>query len=141
MIDLTNRHPQLAKALWWNTLVDEAITREWVVNVGQRKALERVAHLICEMFVRVQAVGLSEGTSFDFPVTQADLADTVGLTLVHTNRMLRDLRAAGLITWKRKRLTIFDLERLTNLSMFKMNYLHFEHEGERIQGTVRPPSH
>jgi CRP-like cAMP-binding protein len=131
MIDLTDGHPQLAQALWWNTLVDEAITREWVVNVGQRKALERVAHLICEMFVRVRAVGLSEGTSFDFPITQTELADTVGLTLVHTNRMLQDLRAEGLIAWTRRRLTILDFDRLADLSMFNMNYLHLEHEGSR----------
>ena len=129
MIDLTDRHPQIAQALWWNTLVDEAITREWVVNVGQRKALERVAHLICEMFVRVRAVGLLDGTSFDFPVIQAQLADTVGLTLVHTNRILQALRAEGLIAWKGKRLTIRDFDRLADLSMFNMNYLHLEHEG------------
>jgi CRP-like cAMP-binding protein len=128
MIDITDQHPRIARALWWSTLVDEAITREWVVNVGQRNALERVAHLICEMYLRVQAVGLSEGTRFDFPVTQTELADTVGLTLVHTNRMLRDLRAAGLISWKGKRLTILDVERLANLSMFNSNYLHLEHE-------------
>src|SRR5215217_2913238 len=129
MIDLTDRHPQIAQALWWNTLVDEAITREWVVNVGQRKALERVAHLICEMFVRIRAVGLSDGLSFDFPVTQTDLADTVGLTLVHTNRMLQELRAEGLIAWTRHRLAILDFDRLAALSMFNPQYLHLEHEG------------
>ncbi|WP_262269979.1 Crp/Fnr family transcriptional regulator [Microvirga yunnanensis] len=129
MIDLTECHPRIARALWWSTLVDEAITREWVVNVGQRKAFERVAHLICEMFVRVRAVGLAEDLSFEFPVTQTDLADTVGLTLVHTNRMLQELRAEGLIAWKGKRLTILDFERLADLSMFNPNYLHLEHEG------------
>jgi CRP-like cAMP-binding protein len=131
MIDLTGRYPRIAKALWWNTLVDEAITCEWVVNVGQRKALQRVAHLICEMFMRARAVGLSDGLSFDFPVTQADLADTVGLTLVHTNRMLQDLRAKGLIAWMRHRLTILDFDRLADLSMFNPQYLHLEHEGSR----------
>jgi CRP-like cAMP-binding protein len=129
MIDLTRRHPRIAQALWWNTLVDEAITREWVVNVGQRKALERVAHLICEVFVRARAVGLSDGLSFDFPVTQTDLADTVGLTLVHTNRMLQELRAEGLIAWTRHRLAILDFDRLAALSMFNPQYLHLEHEG------------
>jgi CRP-like cAMP-binding protein len=131
MIDLTDGHPRIAGALWWNTLVDEAITREWVVNVGQRKALERVAHLICEMFVRARAVGLSDKLSFDLPVTQTDLADTVGLTLVHTNRMLQNLRAEGLIAWTRHRLTILDFDRLMDLSMFNMNYLHLEHQGSR----------
>ena len=131
MIDLTDGHPRIAGALWWNTLVDEAITREWVVNVGQRKALERVAHLICEMFVRARAVGLSDKLSFDLPITQTDLADTVGLTLVHTNRMLQNLRAEGLIAWTRHRLTILDFDRLVDLSMFNMNYLHLEHQGSR----------
>jgi CRP-like cAMP-binding protein len=131
MIDLTDGHPRIAGALWWNTLVDEAITREWVVNVGQRKALERVAHLICEMFVRARAVGLSDKLSFDLPVTQTDLADTVGLTLVHTNRMLQNLRAEGLIAWTRHRLTILDFDRLVDLSLFNMNYLHLEHQGSR----------
>jgi CRP-like cAMP-binding protein len=131
MIDLTDGHPRIAQALWWNTLVDEAVTREWVVNVGQRKALERVAHLICEMFVRIRAVGLSDGLSFDFPITQTDLADTVGLTLVHTNRILQNLRAERLIAWTRHRLTILDFDRLANLSMFNPQYLHLEHEGSR----------
>jgi CRP-like cAMP-binding protein len=131
MIDLTDGHPRIAGALWWNRLVEEAITREWVVNVGQRKALERVAHLICEMFVRARAVGLSDKLSFDLPITQTDLADTVGLTLVHTNRMLQNLRAEGLIAWTRHRLTILDFDRLMDLSMFNMNYLHLEHQGSR----------
>jgi CRP-like cAMP-binding protein len=129
MIDLTDGHPRIAQALWWNTLVDEAVTREWVVNVGQRKALERVAHLICEMFVRTRAVGLSDGLSFDFPITQTDLADTVGLTLVHTNRILQNLRAKRLIAWTRHKLTILDFDRLATLSMFNPQYLHLEHEG------------
>ncbi|PVE21658.1 cyclic nucleotide-binding protein [Microvirga sp. KLBC 81] len=136
MIDLTDHYPRIARALWWSTLVDEAITREWVVNVGQRDALERVAHLICEMFVRVRAVGLAEGLSFDFPVTQTELADTTGLTTVHTNRMLQELRAAGLISLKGRRLTILDLERLVDLSMFNPNYLHLEREGD---GPAREP--
>jgi DNA-binding transcriptional regulator LsrR (DeoR family) len=72
--------------------------------------------------------------SFDFPVTQTDLADTVGLTLVHTNRMLQNLRAEGLIAWTRHRLTILDFDRLADLSMFNMNYLHLEHEGRRSTG-------
>lgn len=76
MITLTDRHPRIERALWWSTLVDEAITREWVMNVGQRDALQRLGHLICEMFVRLRAVGLVDGLSFSFPVIQAELADT-----------------------------------------------------------------
>ena len=130
MIDLTDRHPRIARALWWSTLVDEAITREWVVNVGQCKAMERVEHLICEMFVRLRAVGLTDGLSFDFPVTQTELGDTTGLSTVHTNGMLQELRAEGLISVKGRRVTIVDLDRLVELSMFNPNYLHLERESD-----------
>ncbi len=129
IISLTDQHPRIARGLWWSTLVDEAITREWVINLGQRNALERVAHLICEMFVRLRAVGLTDGLSFDFPTTQTELADTVGLTLVHTNRMLQELRAEGLISLKGRKMSMLDLDRLANLSMFNQNYLHLERDG------------
>jgi CRP-like cAMP-binding protein len=128
MISLTDHNPRIARALWWSTLVDEA-TQEWMMNVGQRSAFERLGHLICEMFVRVRAVGLSDGLSFEFPVIQAELADTTGLTTVHTNRTLKELRAAGLIALKGRHLTILDLDRLVSLSMFNPNYLHLDHEG------------
>jgi len=139
MIDLTDRYPRIARALWWSTLVDEAITREWVVNVGQREALVRVGHLICEMFVRLRAVGLTEGTSFGFPVTQAELADTTGLTPVHTNRMLKELRVEGLISMQSRRLTILDLDRLVSLSLFNPSYLHLEHEGNGLRKWIDRP--
>jgi CRP-like cAMP-binding protein len=129
MIDITDQHPRIARALWWSTLVDEAITREWVVNVGQRQGFERVGHLICEMFVRLRAVGLTDGLSFDFPITQTELGDTTGLTTVHTNRMLQELRTEGLISLKERKVTILDLDRLVDLSMFNPNYLHLEREG------------
>jgi CRP-like cAMP-binding protein len=129
MISLTDHNPRIARALWWSTLVDEAITREWVMNVGQRSAFERLGHLICEMFVRARAVDLSDGLSFEFPVIQAELADTTGLTTVHINRTLKELRAEGLIALKGRHLTILDLDRLVSLSMFNPNYLHLDHEG------------
>ena len=139
MIDLTDRYPRIARALWWSTLVDEAITREWTVNLGQRDAFERVGHLICETFVRLRAVGLTEGTSFDFPVTQGEVADTTGLTPVHTNRMLQALRAEGLIILKGHRLTILDLDRLVSLSLFNPSYLHLEHEGNGSRKWIDQP--
>jgi CRP-like cAMP-binding protein len=130
VIDLTDRCPRIARALWWSTLVDEAITREWVVNVGQRDAKERVAHLICEMYVRLCVVGLTDGLSFDLPVSQMELADTTGLSAVHVNRTLQALRASGLITLKNRRLTILDFDRLADKAMFNPDYLHLE----RIEG-------
>lgn len=123
ILDLTATHPPIARALQWATLVEEAITREWLVNVGQRTAFERLAHLICEMFFRLRAVGLTEGERCELPLTQAELADTLGLSTVHVNRTLQDLRRAGLITLRGKNLIIHDLAALQGAAMFSPNYL------------------
>jgi len=135
MLDLMTRHPRIAHALWWSTLVDEATLREWVVNVGQRSAYERAAHLLCELFVRLRAVGLTNGNSCELPVTQSDLGDTLGLTIVHTNRMLQDLRRDGLIELKGKYLTILNLSALQEVALFNPNYLHLEQEGDALNAT------
>lgn len=82
---------RLAQALFWATLVDEAVLREWLVNIGQREAELRVAHFFCEMFLRSRAVGLTEDDNFFMPLTQVELADTLGLSAVHINRTLKDL--------------------------------------------------
>jgi CRP-like cAMP-binding protein len=124
MIALTGKYPHIERALRCSTLVDEAIMREWAVSLGRRNALERVAHLICEMFMRVRAVELHEGTSFYFPVTQAELADSVGLTPVHAGRTLKELREQDLISFEGRRLTILNFDRLASLSMFNASYLH-----------------
>jgi len=124
MTMLTERFPRLTRALWWSTLVDEAITREWVVNVGHRTAFERIAHLFCEMFTRLQAVGLTSENSCELPVTQTELADALALSSVHVNRVLMELRHTGLVTFRSRRLTILDLEALKSLSGFDPLYLH-----------------
>lgn len=129
MVEATERSPRIARAMWWSTMVEEAIAREWILNVGQRSAVERMAHLLCELFVRLRAVGLTEGQECDLPMTQTDLADALGLSAVHINRTLQDLRAAGLIVWKGRRLTIPNLRALQNVGMFNPNYLHLDHEG------------
>lgn len=126
--EVMEHHPQLARALRISTLVDEATLREWLVNVGCRSALERVAHLFCELQVRMQAVSLADGDSYDMPVTQAGLADTTGMSIVHLNRTLQELRREGLIELQQRRMTILDLPRLKALAEFKPNYLHL---GER----------
>ncbi|TXN72833.1 helix-turn-helix domain-containing protein [Methylobacterium sp. WL6] len=126
--EVMENHPQIARALRMTTLVDEATLREWLVNVGCRSALERVAHLFCELQVRLAAVGLAEDKSYDLPLTQEALADTTGLSSVHLNRTLQELRRQGLIKLQRRRLTILDLPRLKALAEFKANYLHL---GER----------
>jgi CRP-like cAMP-binding protein len=122
--DLTSKHPAINRALWWATLVDEGTLREWLVNMGRRPADRQMAHLFCELFVRLDSVGLTNGTSFDFPLTQEELGDTLGVSTVHVNRMLQQLRADGLIELKGKTLTILDFERLKEFADFDPNYLH-----------------
>ena len=129
ILHLTENYPRLSRALWWNSLVEEATAREWIVNNSVRDASERLAHLLCELFIRLRGVGLTNGHSCEFPVTQSDLGETTGLSTVHVNRTLQDLRAADLIILKGKTLTIPDLERLKEAAMFNPNYLHLDREG------------
>jgi CRP-like cAMP-binding protein len=126
--ELMQHHPQIARALRMSALVDEATLREWLVNVGCRSAIERIAHLFCELLVRMRVVGRTEGDSFELSVTQGELGDTTGLSNVHVNRSLQVLRRRGLIELKGRRLTILNLPRLRATAEFKSNYLHL---GER----------
>lgn len=132
MENLIVDHPRLARAFAWDSLVTAGILREWNVNLGQRTAFERVAHVLCELFLRLRAVGLTDGISCDFPVTQVDLADASGLSAVHLNRTLQELRAANLIRLRGKLLTIPDLPALQAAALFHANYLHLDHEGQRF---------
>jgi CRP-like cAMP-binding protein len=118
------QRPAVAAALRKSTLVDEATLREWLLNVGRRSAVERLAHLFCELYLRLQAVGRADESRFELPLTQLDLADTTGQTSVHVNRVLRELRADGLIELRQRHLTILDLQRLKQLAEFKPGYLH-----------------
>lgn len=120
------QRPALARGLRTVALVDEATLREWMMNIGRRSAVERLAHLLCELLVRLRAVGLASGNSFDLPITQIDLADTTGMTSVHVNRSLGELKRAGLIERKGKRVTLCDLPRLVELAEFRSNYLNWE---------------
>ena len=116
--------PNITTALWWVELVSKSIHREWIVNVGQRSARERIAHLFCELFLRLESVGLTDGFSCDFPLTQNDIADTTGLTAVHVNRTIQELRREGLIVLERQRLTIPDMLALQGAGLFNPDYLH-----------------
>ncbi|MCV9967819.1 Crp/Fnr family transcriptional regulator [Pararhizobium sp. BT-229] len=124
IIEITERRPALARALWMSSLVDEATLREWLLNLGQRPARERIAHLFCEMHARMRAVGLTTDGSFEFPLTQQELGDTTGLSIVHVNRSLKELREAGLVTMRTERLVIPDVERLKTFAGFDPAYLH-----------------
>jgi CRP-like cAMP-binding protein len=120
---ITN-HPNITTALWWQELVSKSIHREWIVNVGQRNAVERIAHLCCEMFLRLESVGMTNGYSCEFPLTQNDIAAATGLTAVHVNRTLQELRRRGLIELQGKTLTIPDMLALQDVGLFNPAYLH-----------------
>lgn len=124
--ELLQNHPRIARALRWSTLVDEATLRAWLVSMGQRSANKQMAHLICELLLRLQTVGLADADSFDFPLLQVDLGDTLGLSVVHVNRTLQELRGLNLISWKHKRVHILDVERLKSFANFEPRYLHLD---------------
>ena len=125
-------HPRITQALFWNELVTVAIQREWTLNLGQRTAYERIAHLFVEMFLRLQVVGRTSANSCEFPLTQSDIADATGLTSVHVNRTLQDLRRDGLVELHSRTLTIPDLDALRNAALFNDNYLHLGGEGRHL---------
>jgi CRP-like cAMP-binding protein len=101
--EISENHPHLTRLLGVNIAVDAAVHRQWIVAMGRRSALEHTAHLLCELFLRLQAVGLTEDHRFKLPLAQAELGDTLGLSTVHVNRVVQDLRTKGLITWRGKR--------------------------------------
>lgn len=122
--EISEQFPRVRAALRWASLVEESIAREWIVNVGQRSAEARAAHLICETYCRMDALGLAQNLSFDFPLAQVELADALGISPVHVNRTLQDLRRKELIVLADRRLTILDLDGLTAVSGFDTGYLH-----------------
>lgn len=124
LLPLVNVYPGIERALRWAAIAQSAIAREWLVSLGQRTASERLAHLLCEIFHRHQAVGLTDGNRCDFPVTQTDLADTLGLSTVHVNRTLQELRREGLIDLKGRTLVIHDCAMLEQRSVFDPSYLN-----------------
>ena len=126
MEELPLQRPMLARALWWSTLVDEAVLREWLVSAGRRSAYEALAHLLCELHARLSRVGLVADERFELPITQEELADAIGITAVHVNRMLQRLRRQGLVQWLERKLTILDSAALCKAGGFDPSYLHPE---------------
>ena len=126
--DLCNRYPRLASAFWRETLIDAAIFREWVLNVGQREAYNRMAHVLCELLTRLRAVDLVEDHTCDLPITQGEFADALGVTNVHVNRVLQQMRADELIELKGERLKILDWDKLKEVGEFDPTYLHLEND-------------
>jgi CRP-like cAMP-binding protein len=125
---ITETEPHLARMLWFSTLLDAALHREKILSVGRRTALARIAHMLCELYLRLELVGLAADYRYDLPLTQADLADANGLTPVHVNRMLKKLRDDGLVVFRRGEVVIRDWERLQRLAEFDPAYLYLERQ-------------
>lgn len=130
LLDVAREHPNIGAALWRSTLVDSAIHRQWVIGLGARPAYQRIAHLFCEMYVRMKAVGIAEPDGFMLPITQTDLGDATGLSTVHTNRSVQELRGAKLIRWERGFLRVLDWQGLRQAGGFDPTYLHLKRADE-----------
>ena len=124
LLELAEVRPAVRRAMWIETLIGASIVREWVVNVGRRDSRARIAHLLCEIAIRLQGAGAGDGAMFDFPVTQEQLADATGLTPVHTNRTIQALRREGLIQLTSGSLKILNWHGLREVGDFDDLYLH-----------------
>lgn len=120
---VTETRPHLTRLLWLDTLVDGAVHREWIVAMGRRSKKSHLAHLICELYVRLKVVGLVEGASFRLTLSQSEMADVLGLSLVHLNKTLQLLRKEGAVRWDNKLVEILDWDRLANIAEFDATYL------------------
>lgn len=124
---LTDRRPMVKDALWYDTLVDASIFREWVANVGRRDSKTRIAHLLCEFALKLDAIGVGQQLNYELPMTQEQLADATGLTPVHVNRMLQALVEEGLIERVTSRsVLIGNWKRLAAAGDFDRSYLHLD---------------
>ena len=126
LMRITETHPHLTRLLWFSTLLDSAIHRERILSVGRRDAAARIAHLLCELFVRLKLIGLARDDRYELPITQSDLADASGLTSVHVNRMLKQLRDAGLVTFRGGEVVIGDWDGLQRVAEFDDAFLYLE---------------
>jgi hypothetical protein len=125
LLTLCERYPAIAKPFWRDCIVDMAIISEWMVSIARRPAESRLAHLICELQCRYEQAGqIASDGSFCFPVTQAQLADILGMTSIHANRMIRSLREKGLATISKSVIAVSDRPALERLAEFSSNYLH-----------------
>jgi CRP-like cAMP-binding protein len=133
MVDLIDNHARLARAMWIDTLVDASIYREWILNVGRRDSRAALCHLLCEFTRRLEVAGLAERNGYELPMTQEQLADALGITPVHVNRILRELDRAGLIVRDKRFVRVPNWEELRKAAGFNELYLHIS------EVAVNPP--
>lgn len=126
LVTLTERFPHLTRVYWFSTNLDAAIHREWTLSLGRRSAISRMAHLFCELNVRLGIVGQSANESYDFPLTQIELGECLGLTAVHVNRTLQELRRMRLVELQNRRVTILDPAGLKGVAEFDPAYLYLD---------------
>lgn len=124
METLVTAQPSISRAFWWSQLVDQSVLRAWIISIGRRKSKERVAHLMCELYIRMRNIGLATDDQCEMPLTQIVLADAVGLTPVHVNRVLRALRLAGAMELRAGSLVVLDPIKLARIAGFDDSYLH-----------------
>ena len=121
---LIEERPTIGRALWRETIVDASIFREWIVRLGTKDAAARMAHLVAELRSRLIAVGLAVDHEFEFPITQSELAEALGISAVHVNRVIQTFRATGMLNIKRSKITLKDIEQLVQIGGFNDLYLH-----------------
>ena len=128
---LVAERPELTRKLWFSTLLDAATHREWIFKLGRLPSHGRVAHFLCETDLRLRAVGLSDGGRFHLPLTQLDVGEICGLTSIHVNRVMRDLRERRLCTFRGAIAEIHDLPELARIGEFDPGYLYLDAETVR----------
>lgn len=126
LAQVTADFPHLARMFWFSTNLDAAIHRAWMLSLGRRTAIARIAHLFIELLLRLELIRMTEGNSYALPLTQDDLAECLGMTAVHVNRMLKQLRDRDLVTFRSGRVVIHNLEELKAVAEFEPDYLYLE---------------
>ena len=125
---ITETYPHLTRILWLSTLIDAAVHREWIVSMGRLSSVGHLAHLLCELYVRLEKVGRAEDGNYRLPLTQTELGDVLGLSTVHVNRSLQELRASGAVAWRGDLVTILDWKKLQEIAEFDPLYLNLSQE-------------
>jgi len=126
LLELTLRHPRIGRIYWYSTNIDAAIHRESALSLGRRSAISRMAHLFCELYARLELVGRTQGNSYELPLTQRELAECLGLTVVHANRTIQELRRRGLVEFENKHLKLLDRRAVAAVAEFDPAYLYLE---------------